>query len=186
MIMAVILLEVYNPLFLAILGAGGFLVPLSLLKERVKARHKAIFRQVPDVLDMITLMIEAGLDFNTALEKVLATEKGPLVDEFAAAQQEVKLGKSRSEAFSAMIERIKYPTLNTVINSISLALRTGGSLAPTLRSLASQFRVERSQLAEKMAAEAPVKLMGPLVLLIFPTIFIILFGPILLSFMSNG
>jgi tight adherence protein C len=137
-------------------------------------------------LDMLTLMIEAGLDFNSALAKVIESEKGPLIDEFAITQQEVRLGKSRSDAFLSMIERIKYVPLNTVINSISLAIKTGGSLAPTLRALSEQFRTERSQLAEKMAAEAPIKLMGPLAMLIFPTIFIILFGPILLSFMNNG
>lgn len=183
---ALALLDIYNVVLLAAISVGGFYIPLALLKDKVKARHRAIFRQIPDVLDMLTLMIEAGLDFNSALNKVVASEKGPLIAEFAAAQQEVGLGKSRAEAFEAMTARIKYPPLNSVINSISLAIRTGGSMAPTLRALSGQFRTERSQLAEKLAAEAPVKLMGPLVLLIFPTIFIILFGPILLSFLNNG
>ena len=185
-ILAIILLDIYNIILLAAIGFGAFFIPLSLNRDRVKSRHKAIFRQLPDVLDMLTLMIEAGLDFNSALNKIVESEKGPLIDEFAVNQQEVKLGKSRADAFLSMIDRIKYTPLNTVINSISLAIRTGGSLAPTLRTLSAQFRTERSQLAEKMAAEAPIKLMGPLVLLIFPTIFIILFGPILLSFMNNG
>lgn len=186
MFLAVLLLDIYNIILLAAIGFGAFFIPLSLNRDKVKSRHKAIFRQLPDVLDMLTLMIEAGLDFNSALNKIIESEKGPLIDEFAISQQEVKLGKSRADAMLSMIERIKYTPLNTVINSISLAIRTGGSLAPTLRTLSVQFRTERSQLAEKMAAEAPIKLMGPLVLLIFPTIFIILFGPILLSFMNNG
>ncbi len=185
-ILAVILLDLYNIILLAALGFGGFYIPLFLNKDKVKARHKAIFRQLPDVLDMLTLMIEAGLDFNSSLGKIIESEKGPLIDEFAIAQQEVRLGKARADAFTSMIERIKYVPLNTVINSISLAIKTGGSLAPTLRVLSEQFRTERSQMAEKMAAEAPIKLMGPLVMLIFPTIFIILFGPIILSFMNNG
>ena len=185
-ILCALLLDIYNIVLLAALGFGGFIIPLFLNRDKVKARHKTIFRQLPDVLDMLTLMIEAGLDFNSALGKIIESEKGPLINEFAITQQEVRLGKSRADAFLGMMERIKYTPLNTVINSISLAIRTGGSLAPTLRALSVQFRTERSQLAEKMAAEAPIKLMGPLVLLIFPTIFIILFGPILLSFMNNG
>jgi len=184
-IIAVALLDIYNIILLAILGLGASFIPLSLIRDKVKSRHKAIFRQLPDVLDMTTLMIEAGLDFNAALNKILESENGPLIDEFVLTQQEIRLGKSRADAFSRMSERIKYVPLNTVLNSISLALRTGGNLAPTLRALSSQFRTERAQLAEKMAAEAPIKLMGPLVLLIFPTIFIILFGPILLSFLNN-
>ncbi len=184
-LLAIVLLDIYNVVLLAVAGVLGFAVPLFLIKDKVKARHKAIFRQLPDILDMLTLMVEAGLDFNAALNKVLQLEKGPLVDELSMAQQEVKLGKSREEALGTMSERVHYIPLNTVINSIILALKTGGSLAPALRSLSDQFRTERAQLAEKMAGEAPIKLMAPLVLLIFPTIFIILFGPVLLTFMNG-
>ena len=181
----IVALDITNILFLLIAAAFGFFVPLFWIKEQVKAKHKAIFRQIPDVLDMLTLMVEAGLDFNTSLSKVLAIEKGRLIDEFQAAQQEVKLGKSRIEALEAMAERVKYQPLTQVINALTLAIKTGGSLGPTLRTLSEQFRVERSQAAEKMAQEAPIKLMGPLVLLIFPTVFIILFGPIVLSFIGK-
>jgi tight adherence protein C len=99
---------------------------------------------------------------------------------------EIELGKSRIEAFQAMSERLQYPSLNIVINSMITAIKTGGSIAPTLRALSDQFRTERFQLAEKLAAQAPTKLMFPLVIFIFPTIFIILFGPILLTFMQGG
>ncbi|MBN1822795.1 MAG: type II secretion system F family protein [Endomicrobiales bacterium] len=186
MIVCVLVLDIYNVFLVALLGFGGFFIPVGLNRDQVKSRHKAIFRQIPDILDMLTLMIEAGLDFTTALNKILEFEKGPLVDEFMTAQQEIRLGKSRAEAFENMMARVKYPPLNSVMNSIILAMKTGGSMAPTLRILSDQFRVERAQLAEKMASEAPIKLMGPLVILIFPTIFIVLFGPILLSFMGGG
>lgn len=184
MLLAVVLLNIYNIILLGVIGTGSFFIPSSLLKDRVKAKHKAIFRQIPDVLDMLTLMVEAGLDFNNALMKIISAEKGELIREFAIAQQEVKLGKSRIESFTHLMERVEYTPLTSVLNAIMLSLKTGGNLAPTLRALSEQFRTERSQLAEKMAAEAPIKLMAPLILLIFPTIFIILFGPILLSFMK--
>ncbi len=178
-------LDIYNIFMLLIIAVMGFFVPWYWLKEQTKAKHKAVFRQIPDVLDMLTMMVEAGLDFNASLSKILELEKGQLIDEFKAAQQEIRFGKSRIEAFESMALRIKYQPLTQVINALMLAIKTGGSLAPTLRTLSEQFRVERSQLAEKMAQEAPIKLMGPLVLLIFPTIFIILFGPIILSFMGK-
>ncbi|MDO8734236.1 MAG: type II secretion system F family protein, partial [Elusimicrobiota bacterium] len=88
-------------------------------------------------------------------------------------------------ALNDMADRLSYLPLNTVINSLNLAFKTGGSIAPTLRVLSEQFRVERAQMAEKMAGEAPLKLMAPLILLIFPTIFIIIFGPIVLSFLGG-
>lgn len=182
---ALLVLDMTNLVLLFLVGAVGFFLPLFWIKEQVKAKHKAIFRQIPDVLDMLTLMVEAGLDFNTSLSKILAIEKGVLIDEFQMSQQEIKLGKSRLDAFEAMSEKVKYQPLTQVLNALSLAIKTGGSLAPTLRTLSEQFRVERSQLAEKMAQEAPIKLMAPLVLLIFPTVFIILFGPIILSFIGK-
>ena len=185
-IVAVVVLDVYNIVLLAGFGVLGFVVPPALLQTKVKEKHKAIFRQIPEVLDLLSLMIEAGLDFNTAINKIIDSEDGQLVKELRLQQQEVKLGKSRVDALSDMAEKIGYTPLTTMVNSLTVSLKTGGSIAPVLKTLAEQFRVERSQLAEKMAGEAPLKLMLPLVLLIFPTIFIILFGPIILTFIGGS
>ncbi|OQA91194.1 MAG: Bacterial type II secretion system protein F domain protein [Elusimicrobia bacterium ADurb.Bin231] len=179
------LFSVYNPVGLVIFAVLGFFFPTLWIKEKVKAKHKAIFKQLPYVLDLLTLMVEAGLDFGAALNKILESEKGDLITEFSITQQEMKLGKSRESALIAMSDRVNYLQLSTVLNALVLAFKTGGSIAPTLRILSEQFRVERSQLAEKMAGQAPLKLMGPLILFIFPTIFIILFGPIVLSFIGG-
>ncbi|MBN1622492.1 MAG: type II secretion system F family protein [Endomicrobiales bacterium] len=178
--------DTLNILILLISGGLGIILPYSAIQEKVKAKHKAIFRQLPDVLDLLTLMVESGLDFNNALNKILDSEQGELIKEFSIVQQEIKLGKSRTEAFNDMAKRINYTPLNSVINSLTNAFSTGGSIAPILRTLSDQFRVERAQLAEKLAAQAPLKLMFPLVLFIFPTIFIIIFGPIVLFFISSG
>jgi tight adherence protein C len=180
------ILSTVNIALLLIFMALGFFMPYYILKEKVKDKHKAIFRQIPDILDLLTLMIEAGLDFNAALNRIVTIEKGELVDEFSVVLQEIKLGKPRMEAYSDMSKRINYTPLSSVISSITNALNTGGSMGNTFRTLSAQFRIERSQLAEKLAGEAPLKLMFPLVIFIFPTIFIVIFGPIIISFMTTG
>jgi len=182
---AILVFSIQNTVVLLFFAAVGFGLPLLWIREQVKKKHKAIFRQLPYVLDLLTLMVEAGLDFGAALTRILESEKGVLIDEFNITQQEIKLGKARDAALLSMADRINYISLTTVINSLVLAFKTGGSIAPTLRILSEQFRVERSQLAEKMAGQAPLKMMMPLILLIFPTIFIILFGPIILSFIGG-
>jgi tight adherence protein C len=181
-----VLLDVYNPVLWLPIFAIGFFIPYLLLGEQVKAKHRAFFRQLPDMLDLLCLMMEAGLDFNSALSRIIDAEKGELSDEFHIAQQEIRLGKARNDAFNEMAERIKHPSVTSVIRSLTLAFNTGGSLVPTLKALSGQFRLERMQLAEKTANEAPLKLMAPLLLLIFPTIFMVLFGPIILMFMNGG
>lgn len=185
LLLGVAVFRISNSIGLLLFALAGFFLPLLWVSEQVKAKHKAIFKQLPYVLDLLTLMVEAGLDFGAALNKVLESERGALIDEFSITQQEIKLGKARDAALISMSERVNYLSLATVINALVLAFKTGGSIAPTLRILSEQFRVERSQLAEKMAGQAPLKMMGPLILLIFPTIFIILFGPIVLSFMGG-
>jgi tight adherence protein C len=180
------LLEAYNPITWLPVAAIGFFIPYLLLGEQVKAKHRSFFRQLPDILDMLCLMMEAGLDFNSALSRIIETEKGELAAEFHLAQQAIRLGKPRNEAFTEMAERVNHPALTSVIKSLTLAFNTGGSLVPTLKALSSQFRLERMQLAEKTANEAPLKLMAPLLLLIFPTIFMVLFGPIALMFLNGG
>ncbi|OGS09233.1 MAG: hypothetical protein A2204_04455 [Elusimicrobia bacterium RIFOXYA1_FULL_47_7] len=181
-----LLMDMYNFIILCAVFALGFYAPVMLLESKVKEKHKSIFRQIPDCLDLLTLMMEAGIDFSAALNKLIESEKGSLIDEFAKTQGEIKLGKPRVNAFNDMAERIKYLPLNSVINALTTAFQTGGSLAPTLKTISEQFRVERAQAAEKLAQEAPLKLMAPLVLLIFPTIFIILFGPIILTFAAGS
>jgi tight adherence protein C len=185
-VVAIIIFNLYSPLGWIVFFAAGFFMPYALLGIKVKERHLAVFRQIPDVLDLLVLMMDAGLDFSRAFERVLSIEKGPLVDELKVAQQEVIVGKPRGEALMGVAERLQYPPVTTVINALAISLKTGGSMAGNLRDIAQQFRIERFQMAEKLAGEAPLKLMMPLILLIFPTIFIILFGPIALSFIGGG
>lgn len=184
MFILAVLFNVSNIVHLIVFAVLGFFLPLLYIRDKVKVKHKAIFRQLPDVLDMLTLMVEAGLDFNNALNRITELEKGELIGELFIAQQETKLGLSRIDSFNNMARRLNFQPINNVVNSINTSIKTGGSLAPTIRALSDQFRTERAQSAEKTANEAPVKLLIPLAMFIFPTIFIILFGPILLSFIG--
>ncbi len=160
----------------------GFVYPLIWLKDRINQRHHAIVRALPYNLDLLTLSVEAGLDFAAAIGKVVEKgRKGPLADEFAQTLRELKLGKTREEALRNLAGRVDMPTLTTFVNALIQADKMGTPLGKILRILATQMRTERTQRAEKLANEAPVKMLFPLIGFIFPTIFIILFGPIVFS-----
>ena len=174
--------DLFTMLLMAILG---FFVPNLLLNTKVKKRQTDIFRGLPDALDILTLLVEAGLDFGAALNILIEKEKGSLIDELTVAQQEIKLGANRIDALKNTAKRVRYRHLSSVINSLVQSMQTGSSIGYTLRALSDQYRTERALLAEKMGSEAPLKMMFPLILFIFPTIFVIIFGPLALSFMAG-
>lgn len=170
-----------------IAAAFGALYPLIWLRDRVKARHHAITRALPYNLDLLTLSVEAGLDFAAALGKVVEKgRRGPLRDELATMLKELKLGKTREEALRNLSARVELPTLTGFVHALIQADKMGTSLGKILRILSTQMRVDRTQRAEKLANEAPVKLLLPLIGFIFPTIFIMLFGPIAYQVFFGG
>ena len=153
--------------------------PLLWLRDRIKARSTAIARALPYDLDLLTLSVEAGLDFAAALEKVVVKGRpGPLADELSITVKELRLGTRREEALRNLAARVAMPVLTSFAHALVQADRMGTPLGKVLRVLATQLRVERTQRAEKLASEAPVKLLLPLIGCIFPTIFLMLFGPI--------
>ena len=157
----------------------GAFYPLIWLNDKVNARLHAITRALPYNLDLLTLSVEAGHDFGAAIGQVVEKgRKGALADEFSLMLSELKLGKTREEALRNLGERIDLPSLTTFVNALIQASKMGTPLGKILRILSTQMRVERTQRAEKLANEAPVKLLLPLIGFIFPTIFIMLFGPI--------
>jgi tight adherence protein C len=160
----------------------GAVYPLIWLNDRVNARHHAITRALPYNLDLLTLSVEAGLDFAAAIGKVVEKgRKGPLADELGITLKELKLGKTREEALRNLAGRVDLSSLSTFVSALVQADKMGTPLGKILRILSTQMRVERTQRAEKLANEAPVKLLLPLIGCIFPTIFIMLFGPIAYS-----
>ena len=157
--------------------------PLHWLRDQVKRRHLRITRALPYHLDLLTLAVEAGLDFTGALAKVVEKGKpGPLTDELSLVLKQLKLGKTREEALKALIQRVDLQALTTFLTALILADRMGTSLGKVLRIQSTQLRLERSQRAEKLANQAPVKMLLPLIGCIFPTVFLVLFGPIVFAF----
>jgi len=163
-------------LLCALAGAG---YPLLWLRDRVRARHRAVARALPYGLDLLTLSVEAGLDFPAALAKVVEKGRsGPLAEELSVVLKELRLGKTREEALRNLARRVDLPALTSFVQALVHADRMGTPLGKVLRILSTQLRIERSQRAEKLANEAPVKLLLPLVFFIFPTLFLMLFGPL--------
>jgi len=168
-------------------AVGGAAAPPLWLRDRVRARRTAIARALPYDLDLLTLSVEAGLDFATALAKVVDEGRpGPLSDELSMALKELRLGRLREEALRDLAARVELPALTTFARALAQADRMGTPLASVLRVLSTQMREERTQLAEKLAGEAPVKLLLPLIGCIFPTLFLMLFGPIAYQVFLGG
>lgn len=168
--------------FVILAPVVGFVYPDMWLRDAIKRRHKEIFRALPYVLDLMTLGVQAGLDLNQALDKVVErSERNALIDELFFTLQEMRLGKSRRDALRDLAERVNMMELTSVVTAIIQALAMGASLGPTLQIQAEQLRQKRSQRAEKLAQEAPVKMLFPLLAFIFPAVFIMLFGPLVLS-----
>lgn len=161
------------------LAAAGGALPLLWLRDKLRLRRRDIVRALPQAVDLLTLSVEAGLDFTAALAKVVEKgRRGPLRDELSTALKELRLGKTREEALRGLARRISLPALSGLVQALVHSDRLGTPLGKVLRVLSTQMRVERTQRAEKLANEAPVKLLLPLVLCIFPTLFLMLFGPI--------
>ncbi|MBN2693116.1 type II secretion system F family protein [bacterium] len=180
-----VLLMLKKSPFLAILGALTFFMPKMWLNDQVKKRHHFITRELPYAIDLLTLSVEAGLDFSAAVGMVVEKGRpGPLREEFSILMSEMKMGKTREIALKNMMERVNLAPLSNFIRSLVQADRMGTSLGKILRIQSSQMRIERTQKAEKLANEAPVKMLFPLVACIFPTIFMVLFGPIIYKFIS--
>ncbi|MCS6909836.1 MAG: type II secretion system F family protein [Anaerolineales bacterium] len=164
-------------------GAGvlGFYIPTLMLRSRIRRRQENIVKSMPDALDLLTICVEAGLGFDQALQRVSEKWDNELSLAFARCVQEIRLGKLRREALRDMADRIEVPDLTSFAAAIIQADQLGVSIARVLRIQSDQMRVRRRQRAEKKAHEAPVKMLIPMVFLIFPSIYIVLLGPALLQ-----
>ena len=165
----------------------GAALPVLWVRDRARARRAAIARALPHDLDLLTLSVEAGLDFAGALAKVVEKGRtGPLADELSVTLKELRLGRIREEALRELAARVEMPALTSFAQALVQADRMGTPLGKVLRVLATQLRAERTLRAEKLAAEAPVKLLLPLIGCIFPTVFLMLFGPIAYQLFLGG
>jgi len=162
----------------ALLFAGiGFFGPDAWLARLIDDRKRGISRSLPDILDMLTISVEAGLGFDSAIGKVVKNFRGALAQEFFRWLQEVQLGRSRKEAWRDLAARISIPEVNSFVLAILQADTFGISIGNVLRVQSEEMRVRRRQRAEEAAMKTPVKVVFPLVLCIFPALMIVILGP---------
>lgn len=172
-------------LTLAAIGFG-FYLPQFNLSQKVTARQKSIRKSLPDALDLLTICVEAGLGFDQAMVKVAEKWESPLSAAFGRVIQEIQLGKLRREALRDMSRNVDIPEMTSFIAVVIQSEMLGVSMAKVLRIQADQMRVKRRQLAEEEAHKAPIKMLLPMALLIFPSLLLILLTPAALQMMNSG
>ncbi len=164
-------------IFLIIFGILGFYVPELWLSSAVRSRQGKIVRALPDALDMIVVCTEAGQGFDQALRRVSDYWHNPLTDEFSRILAEIAFGRTRHEALTAASSRIQLNEMSNLISAVIQADVLGVSIAKVLRVQADQLRILRRQRAEELAHQASIKMLFPLVFLIFPAMLAVLLGP---------
>jgi tight adherence protein C len=156
------------------------------LRSVVKQRHRSIRKALPFMLDLLTLSVEAGLDFMNAMQRIVDRRKVDAIgEEFVRVLREIQLGKTRRVALRDMAERVNQSEVRTVVNALVQADELGVGIAQILRIQADQMRLRRFERAEKLANEAPVKMLFPLVAFIFPAVFLVLLGPMILQILRQ-
>jgi tight adherence protein C len=148
---------------------------------RARKRQEAVAGELPDALDLLAVSVEAGLGFDGAVSKLVEHMDGPLIDEFEMALSEMRVGEGRAEALKRMAERVPAHEMSTFVRAIVQADQLGISLGRLLRVQAQDARDKRQAAAEEKAAKAPIKMLFPLVLFIFPAMFIVILGPAFLN-----
>ncbi len=166
-------------------GAVGFMAPEFWLGRRIRSRGMQMVLQLPDALDLLTISVEAGLGFDAALAKCVEKMEGPLIVEFRQALAEIRMGRTRRDALRDVAARADAQPISNFIGAIVQAEQLGVPIAKVLQIQSQQLRIERRQRAEEMAAKAPVKMLFPMVGCIFPTIFIVILGPAVITVMSG-
>jgi tight adherence protein C len=165
-------------------SAGGFMGNLlcrTFLTMRIRKRQTAIQKELPEMLDLLTVSVDAGLGFDAALFRVVEKFQGQLSNELRTTLQEIQMGKSRREALKDLGQRTGVDDLLTFVGSMIQADQLGVSISKVIRTQAEQVRLKRRQRIEEKAMKAPVKMLIPLVFFIFPSIFIVLLGPAMLK-----
>jgi tight adherence protein C len=158
-----------------------YFVPELLLKSRGQERQQAIALELADTLDQMTIAVEAGLGFESAMARAGRNGKGPLAEELVRTLQDIAVGQPRRDAYLALAERTGVPDLRRFIRAVVQADAYGVSIADVLRTQAKEMRLKRRQRAEEKAMQIPVKVIFPLILCILPTLFIVLLGPAVLD-----
>lgn len=168
------------------LGVYGASYPTLLIKSKIKQRLKLTHKSMPEFFDMVCLSIEAGLGLDLALHRVCQNIRGPLSEEFQKTLEDMKMGVSRRDAFTDLKKRVKNETFQSVISALIQADRLGVGMSTVLRAQSERIRYEQLQQVRGQALKIPVKMLIPMVLFIFPVIFLIILGPIIVKFLTGG
>jgi tight adherence protein C len=179
-------------LYLSDTNAGKFLlglaiivlcyfVPDLLIRSNAEKRRNAIRMELPNTLDQMLISVQAGLGFEASMAKSAANGSGPLADELIRTLQDIQVGRSRKEAYLAMSDRVDVPDIRSFVRAIVQADSYGVAISKVLKAQAQEMRTKRRQRAEEHAMKIPVKILFPLIFCIFPTLFIILLGPAVMS-----
>jgi tight adherence protein C len=178
-------LQAKTLLLLVALGGLGIVFPYFWLISRIRRRQTVITKSLPDSFDLVTTCVEAGLGLDGALARVAEKVQGPFAEELSRTLREVGMGRMRRDALRELGERTGVPDLITFVNAVVQAEQMGTGIGQVLRVQSEQLRLRRRQRAEEMANQAPVKMVFPLVLCIFPTLFMIILGPAGITLYEN-
>ena len=168
-------------LFAIALSGMGFIAPDFAVSARARSRKNRIRAELPDALDLMAVSVEAGLGFDGAISKLTDHMSGPLAEEFALTLSEIRIGESRQDALKKLADRTGTPELSSFVRSIIQADQLGISLGRILRVQATDSRLKRQAAAEEKAMKAPIKMLFPTVLFIFPAMFLVILGPAFLN-----
>jgi len=174
-----------NILYLLIALVAGYIFPRFIVGQKIRERQQAILTTLPYSIDLLSISVEAGMGFDSAVGYTMRRIKGPLAEEFSKTLNEIRLGKPRLEALEDLGNRAGVDELKIFITAVVHASRLGGSITNTLRVQAESIRIRHRQRVQEMAMKAPVKMVFPLVLFIFPALFVVILGPALISIMRN-
>jgi tight adherence protein C len=176
--------------FLAVFGIVGFFIPDSLFNGKIRARQANIMRNFPTMVDLMALTIEAGLDYMAAIERILKNvkpaQRTELEDELQKMINEVQLGYTRRDALKRLAMRTGVSEVRSFVGLIIQSDELGTSLVELLRNYAADMRFRRLNKAEKLAAQASTKMLIPLFIFIFPTVFIMMLAPMMKTLISGG
>ena len=163
-------------------GFVGFLTPDMFVSFKARGRREVVRAELPDALDLLAVSVEAGLGFDAAIQKLTEHMDGPLVEEFALSLSEMRIGETRQHALEKMVQRVQAPELAAFVRAIIQADQLGISLGRILRVQATDTRNKRQAAAEERAMKAPIKMLFPTALFIFPAMFIVILGPAFMNF----
>lgn len=185
--LGVAVLKKSDLIFLVIYILVGYLIPDLWLKQKIQKRQRQISRDLPAVIDLMTLCVGAGLNFMLAMDRVVKEfKKCPLTEELSLAWHEIQMGRSRQDSLKGLAQRVGVPEISSFVRTLNQADRMGSPIGEALKILSDEIKTRRFLYGEELALKAPIKLLFPLLFFILPVVMIIVGGPVILQFLQGG